>query len=227
LVTRTDKAFERFSLSRNGIMAPVLTVSENISGKVTYTCYKKIMKAVSAFEKECLDPFSEESAVRLRAIADPFMKKHGYSFDSDNTILEYMAKSPLPKGSAETVILKTNEEIKKYPADTTLWNLEVDDDDNADVICAVIEEGRLVAYACVNDMADGVGFEITVECAPSSRRRGFASSCSADLTSYLLTECNAGVVYYSCKINNETSKRTAERAGFTYVGKSRTFVYLR
>ena len=227
MVIIADKAFEKFSLGRAGFTALPLTVSEKCERGVTYTCYKKLQKAFCALEKECSDPFSADSLISFRAVTDPFMKKYGYSFDSADTILEYEASAPLPKGKVRTVILNTNVEIGKYPADTTLWTLEVDDGDDADVICAVIKNGRIVSYASVNDIADEGGYEITVECAPSSRRCGYASSCSADLASYLISSCKAGAVYYKCREENEGSRKTAERAGFTYTGKSRSFVYVR
>lgn len=228
MVTRADKLFEKFSLSRNGVIALPITVSESSDGSISYSVYKKLMRKVSAFEKTYKDPFCEDNADKLRAICEPLMKKHGYSISGDPEILtELEARVSPPRGKADTIILKTCDEIAKYPADTTLWNLDVDDEDTADVICAVIENGHVAAYACVNDTRDADGYEITVECAPQYRGRGFASSCAAALTGYLISEAKASVVYYKCRSSNSASRRVAEKAGFTYTGRSMTFVYER
>lgn len=228
MVTRADKFFERFSLSRHGAMAIPISISESADGTVTYEVYKRLIRKIISFEKSKTDPFSDEGILRLREIADGYMKKYKYSSSQRcEILLEYKADSPLPEGSVSTKILRTNEEISSYGADTTLWNLEVDDEDVRDVICAVIENGRIAAYACVNDIADDDGLEITVECAPAYRCRGYASSCAVGITNYLIKEASASAVHYKCRSTNIASRKCAEKAGFTYTGRSLTLVYER
>lgn len=228
MVTRADKFFERFSLSRHGAMAIPISIFESSGGTVTYEVYKKLMRKIRSFEKSAADPFSDEGILHLREIADGYMKKYMYTAtDRCEILLEYKADFPLPDSSVCTVILKTNAEISAYGADTTLWNLEVDDEDVRDVICAVIENGRIAAYACVNDIADDDGLEITVECAPAYRCRGYASSCAVGITNYLIKEASASAVHYKCRSTNIASRKCAEKAGFTYTGRSLTLVYER
>lgn len=228
MVTRADKFFERFSLSRNGTMALPVSISENAEGSVTYEVYKKLVKKTADFEKSGTDPFSADGLTQLREIADAYMKKYKYTASGRTEILfEYRADSPLPEGSVQTVILKSNGEISAYGADTTLWNLEVDDEDSCDVICAVIENGRIAAYACVDDIQDEDGVEVTVECAPAYRCRGFASSCTARLINYLLGEGLTNAVHYKCRSTNTASRKCAEKAGLKYAGRSLTLVYER
>jgi len=228
MVKRADKFFERFSLSRHGLIALPVSISESTDGSVTYEVYKKLVKKITTFENSGTDPFSEVGVSNLRETTDTLMKKYKYSAGPRTEILfEYRADSPLPEGNVPTVILKTNAEISEYGADTTLWNLEVEDTDECDVICAVIENGRIAAYACVDDIADGDGVEITVECAPAYRCRGYASSCVSGIANYLFGNTSTNAVVYKCRSSNAASKRCAEKSGLKYIGRSLTLVYER
>lgn len=229
MVSYEDKAFEKFSLGRDGELALPVCLLKRKNGEISVITYRKTGNIVKRFlKKSKLDPLSEEAVTELRLMLDPTMEKYGYFFDEKSEyVLEFEATSPKLISSVETVIFKTNEEVRKHPADTTLWNLEVDDEDEADVICAVIKDGRIAAFAAINDISDDGGLELNVECAPSHRKQGFASSCAAGLANYLISEGLTSKVNYKCRKSNEASRKTALRAGFEFTGERFTFVYRR
>lgn len=225
MVIREDRAVERFSL-RHGMTALPISVEEDVHGKMTYTVYGKLCRKVKAFEKAEKCPFDDDGMRELAALAEPLMKKRGFALRDECTLLlNYSAKTPLPYPDTDCVILKTNAELALYEADTTLWRLELNDDVDADVISAVIENGRLVAFAGVNDIGTGCDYEINVECAAQYRRRGFATSCVRGLVNYLFESADASTVKYICRTSNTASVNTAKRAGLEYTGRSLTLVY--
>ena len=229
MIKYEDRMFEKFSLGKDGEFAVPVTLSISKNGVVTAVTYRKTKRIVKRFLKAHGDDIlSQEPITELKAELDSVMKKYSYEYDdSSEAILEFEMTSPSDHDGAETVILKTCEEISRYPADTTLWNLEVDDKDDLDVICAVIQNGRLAAFASVNDMAEDGGLEINVECAPNHRRQGFGSSCAAGLANYLISEAKVSKVCYKCREKNKASEMTARRAGFIFTRRRFTFVYRR
>ena len=96
-------------------------------------------------------------------------------------------------------------------------------DDGKDVLFAVVEEGKLCAYAGMNDVvyADN-SVEISVETAPDKRRKGYGAACVEALTKYLSTK---GItVRYKCSKDNVASSALAEKCGFSLGGKRFSFV---
>ncbi len=230
--SKPDREFEEFSLSDDSLFAIPLSVKE-ADGRIELMCYsiaeEAIKSEISKADFTC-DIFSPAGKDRLISTLSPIMDKYGLSSvpETGDTLLEFTADTlPLPYDrSINTVILKTNEELSQYSADTTLWNLELDDGDPADVICAVIMDGVIVAYAASNDMNEGI-CEVTVECAKSFRRHGFATACAAGFAEYILTNTDVTSVSYVCRERNTASVKTAKKAGYRYTGKTADYVFYR
>lgn len=226
MVTRAEKAFERFSLSKYGMTALPIAVRESTDGRLTYTAYRGLLRRLRAFERSGTDPFSADGIKHLYELAEPLMRRHGYTArEGEEIILDYAAYAPLPKGECETVIIKNSTQLAEYEPDTTSWRLELDADDPADVICAVIKDGHLVAFAGVNDLASDDSCELNVECAAPYRRRGYAVACVRGLCNYLFETLHVECVTYKCRLGNRASVKTAESAGFAPVGRSFTLIY--
>ena len=160
------------------------------------------------------------------------MKHHGYCSvpETGDVLLEFLhdasSLSEADEAVAEYIILHTNDEISAFDAYTTGWCLEVDDEDPADVICAVIVDGKVAAFACVNDVSE-YGYEVTVECAPTFRCRGFGSTCAYGLAKHVLDTYPDETVSYVCREKNTASVKTARRAGYVPTGKRRDYVFYR
>ena len=92
---------------------------------------------------------------------------------------------------------------------------------------AVIRRGRrIVCFAGINDISDGDGmYELTVECEEKYRRQGFASSCIAALSDYLIS-LGKGVKYITAE-SNTASRNTAASAGFVHEKTVLSFVCYR
>ena len=217
-----DKRLEDFSLSEGHIAVPV---DVEITDGVKITLYSIFSGASEAIEEKVkcgIDGAREY----LTDLLCPVMKTYGFEPDEalGETLYTFRTEKPL-EGKAETVILKTNEEISGYKADTSMWRLEVDDDDPFDVICAAVRDGHIVSAATANDLYDESEVEINVETAPPFRNQGLASACAAGLARYLLTETDATAVIYKCRESNAASYKTALSAGFKLVGREIPFVF--
>lgn len=231
--TVCDPDFEEYSLSEDGMMALPLTVREDSEGNLTAESYALTASKIKDFcEKAEGRFFTEGSHEALMTILVPEMKRFGYESvpETGDVLLEFihdaatLAETDAPP--AEYVILNTNDEISSYGAYTTAWCLEVDDDDPADVLCAVIAHGKIVSFACINDVSE-YGYEVTVECAPAFRGRGFGSTCAYGLAKHVLDTYPDETVSYVCREKNVASVKTAHRAGYVPTGKRRDYVFYR
>ena len=96
-------------------------------------------------------------------------------------------------------------------------------DDGEDVIFAVLDEGRLLAYAGMNDVEyEDNSVEISVETAPEHRRLGYGSACVSALTKHLTDK--GMTVRYKCSRDNTNSSALAEKCGFKLEGERFSFV---
>lgn len=220
--------FESFSLDEDSMFALPISISQDSVGEVTVTSYRVCedisRELCSRFEGEL---FSEVATSEMRKRLTPLMERYSlYPTEETGDVLLELRADKANGYSGTAVILATNEEICRYPADTTLWRLEVDDEDPLDVVSAVIEDGRIVAFAAVNDIAEDGAAEINVECAVGARRRGYATESVRALTDYLLTS-GADSVSYVCRERNVASVKTALKSGFKLTGKSINFVFYR
>lgn len=231
--TLCDPDFEEYSLSEDGMMALPLTVHEDAEGNVSIESYSTVSSAVKEVaEKPGDNLFTEESHRAFMKALEPEMKHHGYCSvpETGDVLLEFLhdasSLSEADEAVAEYIILHTNDEISAFDAYTTGWCLEVDDEDPADVICAVIVDGKVAAFACVNDVSE-YGYEVTVECAHAFRGRGFGSTCAYGLAKHVLDTYPDETVSYVCREKNTASVKTAHRAGYVPTGKRRDYVFYR
>ena len=217
-----DKRLEDFSLGEGHIAVPVdIEIMEDV--KITlYSIFSDFADVIE--EKVKCD--MKAAKEYLTDILCPVMKTYGFEPDETlgETLFTFRTEKPLERDGV-TVILKTNEEISKYKADTSMWRLEVDDDDPFDVVCAAVRDGHIVSAATANDLYDESEVEINVETAPALRGQGLASACAAGLARYLLTETDSTAVIYKCRESNVASYKTALSAGFRLVGREIPFVF--
>ncbi len=231
--TLCDPDFEEYSLSEDGMMALPLTVREDADGNVSIETYSTVSAAVKEVSERFGGRlFTEEAHRAFMKALEPEMKRHGYCSvpETGDVLLEFLhdtaTLSEADEPAAEYVILHTNDEITDLNTCTTGWCLEVDDEDPADVICAVIVDGKIVAFACVNDVSE-YGYEVTVECAPAFRGRGFGSACAYGIAKHVLETYPDETVSYVCREKNVASVKTAHRAGYVPTGKRRDYVFYR
>lgn len=231
--TLCDPDFEEYSLSEDGMMALPLTVRCDGDDKVIVESYA-ITAADVKNVAERLEGrlFTEDAHEVLMKALSQVMEHHGYfsTPETGDVLLEFMhdavsiAEADVPPSAY--VILHTNGEISAFGTFTTGWCLEVDDEDPADVICAVIVDGKVAAFACINDVSE-YGYEVTVECAPAFRGRGFGSTCAYGLAKHVLDTYPDETVSYVCREKNVASVKTAHRAGYVPTGKRRDYVFYR
>ena len=228
-----DPDFEEYSLSEDGMMALPLTLREDGEGSVTAESYAlTLSKVKDAVESSGGSLLTTEAHEALMKALVPEMKRHGYCSvpETGDVLLEFihdaatLAETDAPP--AEYVILNTNDEISSYGAYTTAWCLEVDDDDPADAVCAVIVHGKIAAFACINDVSE-YGYEVTVECAPEYRGRGYGSACAYGIARHVLEAYPDESVSYVCREKNKASVKTARRAGYISSGRRRDYVFYR
>ncbi|MBR4933440.1 MAG: GNAT family N-acetyltransferase [Clostridia bacterium] len=231
--TLCDPDFEEYSLSEDGMMALPLTIREDSDGAVTAESYSLTASAI----KDVCDGFEESLFTReahdaVMKVLNSEMEKHGYCSvpETGDVLLEFIHDASTiataPDSAIPYVILNTNEEISAYRTHTSSWCLEVDDDDPADAVCAVIAGGSIVAFACINDVSE-YGYEATVECAPSHRGRGYGSACAYGIARHVLEMCPDETVSYVCRERNVASHKTALRAGYVMSGRRRDYVFYR
>jgi len=164
---------------------------------------------------------SGESVSWLDAQLSEQVKKLGYArFESENELMaEYIATHDMQLTkivcSAKVHRIYSNAVLQKL-CEASGCDIEIADD-GEDVIFAVVENGRILAYAGMNDVLYNDGsVEISVETAPDERRKGYGISCVYELLKYLLDK---GIcVRYKCALSNCASSALAEKCGFELEG---------
>ena len=179
---------------------------------VSYSFTEKIARE---FEKRfAYDPFSREARDFLYSGLTPVMDELEYSSkqSAERSFIEFRRGGLTTYADhADCEIISTlyGERFGDLPLD----EFALDADDPCDRMAVVKVDGKIVCFAGLNDEIDGDGMaEITVECDPAYRCRGFASSCVCALADYL--ESLGKRVKYICLDTNEASIKTALRAGF-------------
>ena len=217
---------EEFVL-RHGDVAIPIELTENDA--VIYHAVEDIFLAWDA--ELSGGPLTEQAKRSLISALCGVMNAFGFvpSEDVGTALLTYHYISDENHGAKAngTVILQTPEDIAKYEFDTSLWRLDIDPDDEFDVLCCRVENGRVAAFAAVNDFSDEDYPEICVECAPEHRCKGYATECAEGLVKYLTGVCGAKAVSYVCRESNIASRRVAEKAGFKFVSRRVPFVFYR
>ncbi len=178
---------------------------------VSYSFAEKIARE---FEKKfASDPFSREARDFLYRGLTPIMDELEYSSkqSAERSFVEFRRGGSTTRADhADCEIISTLD--GEMWGDLPLDEFALDADDPCDRMTVVKEDGMIVCFAGLNDEIDGDGIaEITVECDPAYRCRGYATACVSALADYL--ERLGKRVKYICLDTNEASIKTARRAG--------------
>ena len=221
-----DADLEEFALGEESDVAVPISVSKDEDGAVTVTVYSRFAKEAEEFAKQFGDdPFSAQALDFIDRVFAPPMREYGFRYEReyDQTVLTFTSSGKTERPD-NAVCIGTQAELEKYEF-LTARDFEIDDGDPCDAAFAVIEDGKIVSVAAVNDYSDDGSVEINVETAPAFRGRGFASDAVSALASYL--EGLGERVTYKCRESNAASVKVAEKAGMKYAGKAFYYVCYR
>ena len=215
MVRAEDKQFEDEIISSGHHIAVPFEMSLTEEG-IDILAYSFCMSVAEEFEKKfSSDPTSPEAKAFLFAKLIPIMDELDYESDGDacRVHLEYRCTKPNnDKILPECEIIDSLDGVD-YDESLPLDEFALEPTDPMDRMAVIKDGERIVCFAGLNDISADDGFaEITVECAPDYRNRGYGASCVAKLTEYLISIGEQ--VEYICSDENEASKKTAVCAGF-------------
>ncbi len=227
-----DADFANFSLTEGDIAVPFSLTRPVSGGEAEITVYEPFYGIAEAFlQRYGADPFSDAAIAFLKENLCEPMHRYGFRLakDIDNRIQTFVMRDPAATAvdavTENTRIVSSAEDLTGMNNLTT-HRIELDGEDPDDIAAVTVAEGRILAYAMLNDVFDGEEYvEISVECALGHRGSGYASSCAALLAREL---CARGyTVSYKCRHTNAASARVAEKAGFTKESMEYNFVCYR
>ena len=215
MVIAEDKRFEEEIIRTNHHIAMPFEMSLTPDG-MEIIAYSFCMEIAEEFERKfASDPISPEAKSFLFAKLLPIMDELDYESDGDacRVHLEYRCTAPdTSKILPNCEIIDTLEGVD-YDESLPLDEFCLEPEDPIDRMAVIKDDGKIVCFCGLNDISADDGFaEITVECAPDYRNRGYGVSCVALLSEYLLSIGER--VEYICSDDNEPSKKTAVSAGF-------------
>ena len=218
---------EKSVLTNESCIAVPFEVFQKADGEcdiLTYSFCEELAREYC--EKFRGDVFSNAA---IEWVCDRFgakMKEIGYEHYSHEgeMMLEYVMSDEtrlVKDGRCKVSLITSNAELEEL-CQNTGCSIELNDD-GEDVLFAVVEKGKILSYAGVNDLTYGDGsVEISVETAPDRRREGFGFSCVSALTEHLLKRGKS--VRYKCSVMNRPSFALAEKCGFSLEGKRYSFI---
>ncbi len=227
-----EAELEEFVLSGESDVAVPIEIYRSSGGECRFTVYR----AVESVARELIlrfaaEPFSEISVSEFSKKLTPIVNDWGFKLDGRalGVTVEYS------RSSADDIlrsyitgrcrVIHSRDELDGIRS-VLLHKPDPDPEDEFDIAAVVIEDGCVVAEASVNDYSDEEdALEINVECAPRYRGLGYGSECAAALTAALI-EKNIKV-NYKCRAENMSSRRIAEKLGFTKEGERLSFVCYR
>ncbi len=230
MVRLEEKEYERAVAEGSSCFAVPVEVSDFGDGLDTDVLTYRITKAAAEeyHSRFASCPFSDEAKDFLKERLAPAMESLGYipvfepfKFRKE---FEFEPGGAVSARIGDCVII---DRLKDYVFDEELpvEEYELFSDVPTDRMAVLIEDGKVVCFAGVNDMSEGGAIEINVECAPGYRRRGYASACAEKLARYL-SDMGEKVVYV-CSDRNTASEKTALRAGFRYTKTVMSFVCMK
>ena len=197
-------------------------------GEPIITAYSFCMENARDFEQKYRSDLLGDRAIK--ALEDEFKaiaKRIGYRhfFCENEMMLEYVFEPDMQVTKTDPGVkvhkISSNAVLKELCKNSGC-DIEISDD-GEDILFAVVENGMILAYAGMNDVAyadDSV--EISVETATEHRRKGYALACVSALTEHLISK---GIkVRYKCSEANSPSSALAEKCGFVLEGKRYSFV---
>ena len=228
MVIIENKELEEFALSPMSCFAVPVEVFVPVSGEAAILSYSVCEGEARAWEEKYKGRLlSDEALESLHNTFEAVVKKLGLSRvpNENEWMMEYVftPDMQLPKCeiSFKVHMISSNAVLSKI-CELSGCDIEIADD-GEDVIFAVLDEGRLLAYAGMNDVKySDNSVEISVETAPEHRRCGYGSACVSALTKHLTDK---GItVRYKCSRDNTNSSALAEKCGFTLEGERFSFV---
>ncbi len=227
-----DAELVAFALSEGCIAVPFSVVRDKNGDACEITVYEPYLRVAEEFVRLYgEDPFSDGAIAYLREQLTVPMRAHGFVPSPDMT--DRIRTFSIRPGEADisaridpaTRLVSGKDDLSSF-CNMTTHAIEMDPDDPDDISAVIIQDGKLVAYATLNDVFDeGASLEISVECAVGYRGRGYASSCAALLAKELTGR--GYTVLYKCRHVNAASARVAEKAGFAEASMEYNFVCYR
>ncbi len=219
MIVTEDPGFEKAVFAEGSpIAVPVQLTVPADGGEMKILAFSGAAEICRRFEElYASDPLSEEAIAFLCRELSPVYAPFGYDEidGEDYPLFDFRpgeGYTPLPAPDCEIVPTLDGE---RWDEDLPLDEFRLDPGDPLDRMAVVRDgDGRIVCFAGLNDISEDEGFcELSVECAPAFRGRGFGPACASQLTAYLLAR--GAKVQYVTSCRNEESVRCAEKAGFT------------
>jgi len=238
MVILEDIEFEKSIIDERYHIAVPFQITVYGDGRQECLVYSFCRDLAEAFEKKWPDPLAPEALEWLAGQLYSVMENLGYESESMvmrshseyRLLPEKREMLPVPgTGAALLTVLADTDRVGAE--DLELDAFEMDGSNPEDAMTVIRQDGRIVCFAAVNDMIEndctaGLDWiELNVECAPDYRRRGYATTCVAELTRYYL-EKGKGVKYL-CDEDNTASIRTAQRVGYDLYSRVVPLVYYR
>lgn len=199
----------------------VIPVSfEMVGDTLTVTYFPEIEREMkSHFAKFGKNPFEKSALEALWATLAPYMKKWGYADDKFRDRWGYILSfSPSATANispfSSTVALETQHEEQNQ----TTYDIEYSIDSGC-LGFGTLEQDRVVSLAMTHAPlpASPSTVEVGVETIPGARKKGYAKSNLAALTTALGTLGHT--TEYRCQRYNHASRKTALAVGFREIGK--------
>lgn len=221
MICYEDKELEELVLSGDSCIAIPIEIFRSEDNEIKITVYSSFYKIAEEFVSKFKDDPLDANALNwlddeLYAIAEELGYEH--CADDIHYVCEYESNNTeIPWNTSIAKIINNYIDIADY-------NTELIDDIIIDDIAAVVvENNKVVAIACANDVSfDDDSIELFVETDEKYRGRGYGTAVVAKLTEYYLKN-NIGV-RYKCAKNNIASVRLAEKCGFRKCGERYSYV---
>lgn len=217
-----EAELEEYSLTEGDIAVPAEVYLPAGEKEAQILVYKAFADAAQEFERLFAHaPFSDAALRFWAEHLNPAMDTYGFEPSPDNrcAVREYRMERKEDLHTVhllpDTRLIRRDAELRALPNATSQPLTLSEEGEEA---CAVhTVNGEVIACAAENDLCwEDDSVEIHVECAPSARCRGYATSCAVLLTQDLLRDGHP--VRYLCRESNAASVRVAEKAGFTFTG---------
>lgn len=229
MIIREDSEFEKMVVEEEYHIAVPVQILQYADGRTEYLVYSFCEKTAETFDRTFADPLAPEALAWLADALKPVMTELGYETEDFGVHIhrEYrISKLPAAEESTPPVeLLAELTDTDRENGMEVLEEFDLDPDNPDDRMTVIREDGRIIAFAAVNDMQEDSIIEITVECDPAYRRKGYGKACVIALTRYFMERGQD--VKYLCDEDNRASMATAESAGFTLYSRVAPMVYYR
>lgn len=224
-----DRAIEEAVSDGEMCIAVPIEIAVFENSEPTVTAYPSFKKQAEEYRERFESaPLCKEAVFFVKESLSAKMDKLGYEpddgegghllyfFADENTVVNKRMTD------ASMVMISRTSDFEKYICPEELFP-EVDDEDEADVYFVAVCEGRIVAFAGVNDITADGALEINVETDADFRNKGYGSAVAAELICYLVSLGER--VAYCCNYSNIASQKLAKSIGLKFEKEVYSFVY--